>query len=75
LAASLSTNQQSIQSASAAYAGFQQTTHASSAATEKKSDGKGRPVNSTPVPGSPWCVVWTSEFIYLFGILISSHFR
>ena len=22
---------------------------------------KGRPVSSTPVPGTPWCVVWTGD--------------
>ena len=27
---------------------------------ESKKD-KGRPVSSTPVPGTPWCVVWTGD--------------
>jgi len=27
---------------------------------EKPKD-KSKPVSSTPVPGSPWCVVWTGD--------------
>ncbi|KAH1027397.1 hypothetical protein HUJ05_000911 [Dendroctonus ponderosae] len=28
---------------------------------EKKAQDKSRPVSSTPVPGTPWCVVWTGD--------------
>ncbi|KYB29457.1 transcription elongation regulator 1 isoform X1 [Tribolium castaneum] len=28
---------------------------------ETKSQDKSRPVSSTPVPGTPWCVVWTGD--------------
>ncbi|XP_068908784.1 transcription elongation regulator 1 isoform X1 [Tenebrio molitor] len=28
---------------------------------EVKSQDKSRPVSSTPVPGTPWCVVWTGD--------------
>ncbi|XP_030767326.1 transcription elongation regulator 1-like isoform X2 [Sitophilus oryzae] len=28
---------------------------------EQKAQDKSRPVSSTPVPGTPWCVVWTGD--------------
>lgn len=28
---------------------------------EEKPKDKSRPVSSTPVPGTPWCVVWTGD--------------
>ncbi|CAH1960065.1 unnamed protein product [Acanthoscelides obtectus] len=30
-------------------------------AKELKAQDKSRPVSSTPVPGTPWCVVWTGD--------------
>lgn len=30
-------------------------------AKEAKAQDKSRPVSSTPVPGTPWCVVWTGD--------------
>ncbi|XP_060524851.1 transcription elongation regulator 1 isoform X2 [Cylas formicarius] len=30
-------------------------------AKEQKAQDKSRPVSSTPVPGTPWCVVWTGD--------------
>lgn len=56
-----------------AYAGFQAAAVQSSTtiSTEKKAEAKGgRPVNSTPVPGSPWCVVWTSKILDIVTLLI-----
>ncbi|XP_044737437.1 transcription elongation regulator 1 [Chrysoperla carnea] len=28
---------------------------------EQKTQDKSRPISSTPVPGTPWCVVWTGD--------------
>ena len=28
---------------------------------EQKAAEKAKPVSSTPVPGTPWCVVWTGD--------------
>lgn len=28
---------------------------------EQKAQDKSRPISSTPVPGTPWCVVWTGD--------------
>lgn len=28
---------------------------------DEKPKDKSKPVSSTPVPGSPWCVVWTGD--------------
>ena len=33
---------------------------------EEKAAEKARPVSSTPVPGTPWCVVWTGDFRVFF---------
>ncbi|KAJ8921975.1 hypothetical protein NQ315_008612 [Exocentrus adspersus] len=30
-------------------------------AKEMKAQDKSRPISSTPVPGTPWCVVWTGD--------------
>ncbi|KAF5276039.1 hypothetical protein FQA39_LY00835 [Lamprigera yunnana] len=30
-------------------------------AKEQKAQDKSRPISSTPVPGTPWCVVWTGD--------------
>ena len=39
----------------------QPTTAASAAEKAAKSGDKSRPVSSTPVHGTPWCVVWTGD--------------
>ena len=28
---------------------------------EQKAAERAKPVSSTPVPGTPWCVVWTGD--------------
>ena len=61
LAANLSVHAQIQTQASAVYAGFkEQTAVAQTTNTEKKNE-RGRPQSSTPVQGSPWCVVWTND--------------
>jgi transcription elongation regulator 1 len=51
-------NAQAQPVATAAYAGFAATAQATQASSDSD---KGRPVSSTAVSGSPWCVVWTTD--------------
>lgn len=69
MAATLSAQPQAVQPApTSAYAGFAPAAQQQPAVAEKKAaDKKGRPVSSTPVTGSPWCVVWTGRYLQFYS--------
>lgn len=51
-----------------ASASTQQATQATEIKPEEKPRDKTKPVSSTPVQGTPWCVVWTGdEKVFFFN--------
>ncbi|KAI6224461.1 hypothetical protein M3Y99_01394400 [Aphelenchoides fujianensis] len=50
------------------FAGFNNGAAEASPAAVEKPENKNRPVSSTAVPGTPWCVVWTrDEKVFFFN--------
>ncbi|KAI6232887.1 hypothetical protein M3Y99_00975400 [Aphelenchoides fujianensis] len=50
------------------FAGFNNGPAEASPAAVEKPENKNRPVSSTAVPGTPWCVVWTrDEKVFFFN--------